>query len=77
VPDSTDVATCRFFVYAAFISDVFAGCIGGWRNSASPLANCVLDDAVEHAIYYRCRDAPGGVIRHSDRGTQYRSDGLF
>jgi hypothetical protein len=32
--------------------------------------------AVEHAIY-GCRDAPGGVIHHRDRGRQYRSDALY
>ena len=72
VADFTYVATWRGFVYVAFVIDVFARRIVGWRVSASLRTDFVLD-ALEQAIYDR-RDA--GVIdlvHHSDRGTQYLS----
>jgi len=34
--------------------------------------NFVLD-ALEHAIYDRCGDAPDGLVHYSDRGTQHLS----
>jgi transposase InsO family protein len=72
VADFTYVATWRGFVYVAFVIDVFARRIVGWRVSASLHTDFVLD-ALEQAIYYRCGDAPDGLVHHSDRGTQYLS----
>lgn len=72
VADFTYVATWRGFVYVAFVIDVFARRIVGWRVSASLRADFVLD-ALEQAIYARCGDGLDGLVHHSDRGTQYVS----
>jgi transposase InsO family protein len=72
VSDFTYVATWRGFVYVAFVIDVFARRIVGWRVSSSLATDCVLD-ALEQAIYDRCGDTPTGLVHHSDRGTQYLS----
>jgi putative transposase len=62
----------RGFVYTAFVIDVFARRIVGWRVSASLRTDFVLD-ALEQAIYERCGETPAAFIHHSDRGTQYVS----
>ena len=72
VSDFTYVATWRGFVYVAFVIDVFARRIVGWRVSSSLATDFVLD-ALEQAIYDRCGAAPDGLVHHSDRGTQYLS----
>ena len=72
IADFTYVATWRGFVYVAFVIDVFARRIVGWRVSSS-LAIAFVLDALEQAIYDRCGDAPDGLVHHSDRGTQYLS----
>ena len=72
VSDFTYVATWHGFVYAAFVIDVFARRIVGWRVSASLRTDFVLD-ALEQAIYARCGDGTSGLVHHSDRGTQYLS----
>jgi putative transposase len=70
--DFTYVATWRGFVYVAFVIDVFARRIVGWRVSSSLAADFVLD-ALEQAIYDRCGTGAAGLVHHSDRGTQYLS----
>ena len=72
VSDFTYVATWRGFVYVAFVIDVFARRIVGWRVSASLATDFVLD-ALEQAIYDRCGETLSGLVHHSDRGTQYLS----
>jgi putative transposase len=72
VSDFTYVATWRGFVYVAFVIDVFARRIVGWRVSSSLQTDFVLD-ALEQAIYDRCEHAATGLVHHSDRGTQYLS----
>jgi putative transposase len=72
VSDFTYVATWHGFVYVAFVIDVFARRIVGWRVSASLRTDLALD-ALEQAIYHRCDDTIGDLIHHSDRGTQYLS----
>jgi putative transposase len=72
VSDFTYVATWRGFVYVAFVIDVFARRIVGWRASASLHTDFVLD-ALEQAVYDRGGDATAGLVHHSDRGTQYLS----
>ncbi len=72
VSDFTYVATWRGFVYVAFVIDVFARRIVGWRVSSSLATDFVLD-ALEQAIYDRCGDTIDGLVHHSDRGTQYLS----
>jgi putative transposase len=72
VADFTYVATWRGFVYVAFVIDVFARRIVGWRVSASLRTDFVLD-ALEQAIYDRRGDGVCALVHHSDRGTQYLS----
>jgi putative transposase len=72
VADFTYVATWRGFVYVAFVIDVFARRIVGWRVSASLATDFVLD-ALEQAIYDRCGADVEDLVHHSDRGTQYLS----
>jgi transposase InsO family protein len=69
VADYTYVSTWQGFVYVAFVVDVFARRIVGWRVSASARTDFVLD-ALEQALYAR---RPAGLIHHSDRGSQYVS----
>ena len=63
--DFTYVATWQGFVYAAFVIDVLARCIVGWRVSRTAHAGFVLD-ALEQALHDR-RPLKGGLIHHSDR----------
>lgn len=72
VADFTYVATWRGFVYVAFVIDVFARRIVGWRVAASLRTDFVLD-ALEQAIYDRCGAGVDDLVHHSDRGTQYLS----
>ena len=70
VADFTYVATWRGFVYVAFVIDIFARRIVGWRVSSSLRTDFVLD-ALDQAIYERCGEDLGDLIHHSDRGSQY------
>jgi putative transposase len=72
VADFTYVSTWQGFVYVAFVVDVFARCIVGWRVSTSMQTDFVLD-ALEQAVYARQPSQDGGLIHHSDRGSQYLS----
>jgi putative transposase len=72
VADFTYVATWRGFVYVAFVIDVFARRIVGWRASSSLATDFVLD-ALEQAIYDRRGGGVDDLVHHSDRGTQYVS----
>ncbi len=72
VADFTYVATWRGFVYVAFVIDIFARRIVGWRVSSSLATDFVLD-ALEQAIYARCGADVADLVHHSDRGTQYLS----
>jgi len=72
VSDLTYVATWRGFVYVAFVIDVFARRIVGWRVSSS-LRNDLALDALEQAISEREDDAGDRLVHHSDRGVQYLS----
>ena len=72
VADFTYVATWGGFVYVAFVIDVFARRIVGWRVAASLRTDFVLD-ALEQAIYDRCGAGVDDLVHHSDRGTQYLS----
>ncbi|EEY4091226.1 IS3 family transposase [Escherichia coli] len=69
VADFTYVSTWQGFVYVAFIIDVFAGYIVGWRVSSSMETTFVLD-TLEQALWAR---RPSGTIHHSDKGSQYVS----
>ena len=70
VADFTFVATWSGFVYVAFVIDVFARRIVGWRVARSMHTELVLD-ALEQALW--ARKASAGLVHHSDRGSQYLS----
>lgn len=73
VADFTYVATWAGFVYVAFVTDVFARKIVGWRVSRTAHAAFVLD-ALEQAVHDRRPPSSkngGGLVHHSDRGSQY------
>ena len=74
VSDFTYVSTWQGWLYAAFVIDVFARCIVGWRVSSSMHTDFVLDvlDALEQALYAR-QPALGTLTHHNDRGSQYVS----
>ena len=70
VADITYVATWRGVVYVAFVVDVFARRIVGWRVWNSLRTDLVLD-ALEQALY--ARTGTEGLVHHSDHGSQYLS----
>lgn len=70
VADITYVATWSGFVYVAFVIDVFARRIVGWRVSTSLSSELALD-ALEQALW--ARRPTEGLVHHSDRGVQYLS----
>jgi putative transposase len=72
VSDFTYVATWQGFVYVAFVIDTFARRIVGWRVSRTAHAGFVLD-ALEQALHDRRPVHRGGLVHHSDRGSQYVS----
>jgi transposase InsO family protein len=72
VSDFTYVSTWTGFVYVAFVIDAYARRIVGWRVSRTAHASFVLD-ALEQALHERRPVHRGGLVHHSDRGSQYVS----
>jgi putative transposase len=72
VSDFTYVSTWQGFVYVAFVIDVYARFIVGWRVSRSMQTDFVLD-ALEQALCARQPDRNSRLVHHSDRGVQYLS----
>ena len=72
VSDFTYVSTWQGWLYVAFVIDVFARRIVGWRVSSSMRTDFVLD-ALEQALYARQPERDGALVHHSDRGSQYVS----
>lgn len=72
VSDLTYVSTWTGFAYVAFVIDVYARMIVGWRVSRSLRSDLALD-ALEQALHARGLDQKGQLIHHSDRGVQYLS----
>ena len=72
VSDFTYVSTWQGWLYVAFVVDVFARRIVGWRVSRSMKTDFVLD-ALEQALYARQPERDSSLIHHSDRGSQYVS----
>src|SRR5512134_574004 len=70
--DFTYVATWQGFAYVAFVIDAFARRIVGWQVSRTAHASFVLD-ALEQALHDRRPLYRGGLVHHSDRGSQYVS----
>ncbi len=70
-----DITYCRTFsgwVYAAFVIDVFSRRVVGWQLSRSLRTDLALD-ALEMGIWTRRRAGRdvGGLVHHSDKGSQY------
>ncbi len=72
VSDFTYVSTWQGWLYVAFVIDVFARRIVGWRVSSSMRTDFVLD-ALEQALYARQPERNDALVHHSDRGSQYVS----
>ena len=72
VSDFTYVSTWTGFVYVAFIIDAFSRRTVGWRVSRTAHTGFVLD-ALEQALHDRRPLHRGGLVHHSDRGSQYVS----
>ena len=72
VSDFTYVSTWQGWQYVAFVIDVFARHIVGWRVSSSMRTDFVLD-ALEQALFDRRPERADALIHHSDRGSQYVS----
>jgi transposase InsO family protein len=72
VSDFTYVSTWQGWQYVAFVVDVYARRIVGWRVSDSMRTDFVLD-ALEQALHARQPERDGSLVHHSDRGSQYVS----
>ena len=70
VADFTYIKTTSGWIYTAFIIDVFARAIVGWKVSKHMNTDMVMA-ALNQAIVNR--NKPKNVIHHSDRGVQYLS----
>jgi transposase InsO family protein len=70
--DFTYVSTWQGWLYVAFVIDVFARRIVGWRVSTSMRTDFVLD-ALQQALYARQPERSEALVHHSDRGSQYVS----
>jgi len=70
--DFTYVATWAGFVYVAFVIDAYARRIVGWRASRTAHTSFVLDE-LDQALHERRPQHRGGLVHHSDRGSQYVS----
>jgi transposase InsO family protein len=70
VADITFVSTWSGFAYVAFVIDVFARYIVGWKVGRSLHTELVLD-ALEQALW--ARKPADSLVHHSDRGSQYLS----
>jgi len=79
LPDPyTYVPTWSGMAFTAFVSDVFSRRIVGWRTARSMPTELPLDALVEMALWTRARAGHcddqgqlGGLIHHSDAGSQY------
>lgn len=70
VCDFTYLRSRHGFLYLAFILDVFSRMIVGWQLAPHMRASLVVD-ALEMAA--GLRQPPGGLIAHTDAGSQYLS----
>jgi hypothetical protein len=69
VSDFTYVSTWQGWLYVAFVIDVYARRIVGWRVSSTMRTDFVLD-ALEQALYDRQPERSDALVHHSDRGSQ-------
>jgi transposase InsO family protein len=68
--DFTSVATCAGFLSVAFLIDVLARRLVGWRACRTAHPGVVLD-ALEQARHERRPVRGGGLVHHRDRGVPY------
>ena len=71
VADFTYVSTWQGQMFVAFVIDVYARRIVGWRVSSHMRTDFVVD-ALEQALYARQPSSDTKLIHHSDRGSQGR-----
>ena len=70
VSDFTYVSIWQGWLSVAFVIDVYARRIVGWRVSHSMHTDFVLN-ALEQALYERQPERAESLVHHSDRGSQY------
>ena len=73
VADFTYIWTAEGWLYVAAVIDLFSRRVVGWSMSASMTAQLVTD-ALMMAVWRRGR--PDALLHHSDRGSQYTSEGF-
>jgi len=70
--DFTYIQLGKEYVYLAVELDIHTRCCIGWSLSRNLSTETALD-ALQMALYTRQDEDLGGLIHHSDRGTQYTS----
>ena len=70
--DITYIATEQGWLFLAVVIDLFSRKVVGWSMRPDMHRSLVID-ALEMGVYQR-RPQPGGLIFHSDRGSQYASE---
>ena len=73
VADFTYIWTAEGWLYVAVVIDLFSRRVVGWSMSATMVAQLVTD-ALVMAIWRRGK--PKALLHHSDRGSQYSSEGF-
>jgi putative transposase len=72
VSDITYIRTAEHWLYLCVVIDLYSGIVIGWSMQRRQDKD-IVTSAVQMAIWHAQPD--GGVILHSDRGTQYTSHG--
>ena len=67
--DFTYVSTWQGWQYVAFVIEIYARRIVGWRQSRSMQTDFMVD-ALHQALYNRQPERTDALIHHSDRGSQ-------
>lgn len=73
VADITYVRTTSGFCYTAFITDVYSRKIVGWATRTTMRTEALPLEALQHALISAKNQALGGLVHHSDKGSQYVS----
>lgn len=73
VADFTYIWTAEGWLYVAVVIDLFSRRVVGWSMNAAMMAQLVTD-ALVMAIWRRGK--PQALLHHSDRGSQYTSEGF-
>jgi transposase InsO family protein len=75
VGDFTYIATEEGWLFLAVVIDLFSRKVVGWSMRPDMQRSLVID-ALEMAWFKRNPDKQAGLIFHSDRGSQYASEGF-